>query len=329
MPRIDWVAWTHQTQRLPDMAGAFGGATVTAYPRLRGHPLPPLVRYPVAFVKTLLLLLWRRPDPVVAMGPPIFCQLAAYAATRLTGARLFLDSHPGAFGLQHDPVGRHVQPLHNWLCRHASGVFVTTEDLALRVERAGGRPLLLHEPPPVAHKIVRNFDHDVVVPTVFARDEPIDAVLGAAALLPSVRFAMTGDTTKLSADLLAGVPKNVSFLGFLGHDEFLDALRAARVALVISDEPQSVPRTAYEATFLSIPLVISDHPNTRRYFPHAIHVGNDPDAFARGCELLLHESQAARQGRLDDGRRFAAATWCEQARLAGDALGLELQQPIA
>ena len=94
-------------------------------------------------------LVRRRPRAVLVQNPPIVPGAIAYIYCRLTGARLVLDSHPRGFGLKGSLAGRLFRPLHERFMRHAAATMVASEPLADEVRRAGGRPLVVHEPPPL------------------------------------------------------------------------------------------------------------------------------------------------------------------------------------
>lgn len=272
-----------------DYARTFGGVVAEIYPAvLRGRGLT-LFRYLWSFAATFASVVRIRPQFVVAMNPPIFSPLSAYIGCRLVGAKLIMDSHPGAFGLQGDPVGRWVQPVHRFLCRRAYAVFVTTPSLARCVARHGGRPVVAHEPPPLALRerplqALGGPSYALAV-TVFARDEPIAPLLKAAEQL-RIAMHMTGEEERLGIPGKT-LPENIKLLGFLPFDTYQSTLQQAAVAIVVTDEAESVPRSAYEATFLGIPLVISDTHWNRFYFPGAIHVLHSGDDIARAVHTWL------------------------------------------
>ena len=46
-------------------------------------------------------------------------------------------------------------------------------------------------------------------------------------------------------------------------------------------------RAAYEAVYAGRPLIISDSPERRDLFPHAIHVTNDAASIEQGLRLAV------------------------------------------
>jgi glycosyltransferase involved in cell wall biosynthesis len=65
----------------------------------------------------------------------------------------------------------------------------------------------------------------------------------------------------------------VRLLGYLGLQEYADAVASASVVLTLTTEPSSVMRSAYEAVYARVPLVTTDTPVLRETFPYAVHCG--------------------------------------------------------
>jgi glycosyltransferase involved in cell wall biosynthesis len=89
----------------------------------------------------------------------------------------------------------------------------------------------------------------------------MDAVLGAARLLPDVEIVITGTP---AGDL--AVPANVRLTGFV-DDESYDALLAgADVVLALTTRSLTMQRAGYEAAAHGRPLVASDTEVLREFF---------------------------------------------------------------
>ena len=327
MARADVVciAWAPGDSRPRALASVLGGEAATFFDLgIVWKPLVPL-RYAVSAVRTLLHLARRRPRAVVIQAPPVPAALLVWIYARLARARLVIDSHTAAFALSGARVDQAMLPLLAWLAPRVDGLIVTTEEVADVVRGWGGRPLIVHEPPPdwpsVDAAPCRDGRRQVLVISTFARDEPLDEVLGAAAALPEVAFRVTGDLRKLPAALRARAPANVEWTGYLHGADYRRALAEADAIVTLDERGQSVARSAYEAVYAGRPLVTSDWPHLRRLFPYAVTVKNRADSIARGvCDALDRQAEleaAAPAARAQQLRRWDEQAAALRAALAG------------
>ena len=316
-PAIAFVAWTAMEGRAREIALALGGVWRTFHsPRMTGPRLAPL-RYGVHSVLTAAYLARVRPLAVIVSNPPIFPGLIAYLYGLVARVPVVLDSHPGSFGVKGDRVGALFLPVHRWLVRRVAATMVTTEVWADTVRAWGGRPIVAHDAPPSWHVVPAKPIGDsprVLFVGVFGDDEPFPAVIEAAALTPSIEVRITGDVRKCPAELRAGAPGNVQFVGFLQTEKFRDEVEAADVILSLTTEPTSIMRSAYEAVYARRPLVTTDWPALRATFPYAIHVANGAEAIADGMRRAIAEHEMLRQS-AEAALSLQAQRWEQQLNI--------------
>lgn len=310
-PALAFVAWGIPPGRPSDIAGQLGGEA-----RCLNHPRswPVSIRYLLYTAETLTYLLVRRPRALIVTNPPILLGLLAVGYARVTGATMLLDSHPGGFGAQGDRRSARVQSLHRWVARRATSVLVTTDEWASVVRSWGGVADVTHEAPPAWSVLPvgrLKSPPTVLCVCVFAPDEPVDELLRAAALLPDVRFDITGDTARCPANLLRGAPRNVTFTGFLRGEDYARAIGRSSMVVALTTEPTSVMRAACEAVYAERPLIISDWPALRQAFPHAWAVDNVATSIAAGLRHVLdHYDEFCAAG--PTARALQHATWARQ-----------------
>lgn len=322
-PLVTFVAWGAVAGRSAELAEALGGEAFCLFPPGPRRP-PVLARWALSAVATAAQVLRRRPDVVLVTNPPLPAALVAWAAGRLVGARVALDSHPGGFGAQGDRVAARLQPLHRWLVRRVDCSIVAAPEWRERVEGWGGRALVVHEAPgdwrptPVR----RHQRLQVLYVGRFAPDEPWGAVIEAAAACPGYDVHVTGDPARAGLDP-DRIPPNVRLVGFLDPGAYGDAVRSADVVVSLTTEPGSVMRAACEAVWAERPLVVTDWPAGRDAFPHAVHTANDAAAVAgalrrvdAGFDALAAAAPAARRRQLD--------RWHAQRRALACGLGVEV-----
>lgn len=310
------LAWTKISERQKDLAYQLSGEAKIVYPdRVTDNTA---VRYFLSAVQTIAFLRRSSYRVLIVTAPPIETALIG-AAFRRSGRPLILDSHPGAFGLMGDAHSRRLQLLHRWLWRRAALVLVTTEELAKKVNTAGGHALVFHEPfarwqelnepsvptdePGPVHPI------QVFVPFIFARDEPVSELFSVARRLRDVEFRVTGNPDRLPEDI--AIPKNVTLVGFLEKDQYLREMRASDIVVVLSTERESVMRTAYEAIRLGRPLVVSKTEATLKYFPYALHAENTETSIAAALMAMIEEDPSLnlerRAAAIEASRKVTAA----------------------
>jgi len=123
-------------------------------------------------------------------------------------------------------------------------------------------------------------------------DEPVAAVMAAAAMLPEADLRFTGKPDHLPAALRAGMPKNVILTGFLAYPTFLREMASADVVGVFTTDPHVMSRAAFEAIGLGRPLVLSDSDGLRHRFGRAaLCSSHDPAILARTLRQALDERE--------------------------------------
>jgi glycosyltransferase involved in cell wall biosynthesis len=258
---------------------------------------------------------------VVVTNPPLFPPLLVAVWAAVTRKRFVMDSHPSAFGLKGKAVLAKLQPVHRWLARHAAGVLVTTEELAREVNGWGGNGIVLHEAPVPFPAPTRPDEPVVLFVGIFSSDEPVDVVVDAARRLPHVRFRITGDPARAPKGLVEGSPGNVEYVGYLQSTEFRAAVSSASLVLTLTTEPASVMRSAYEAVYARVPVVMTGTAVLRETFPHAVFCDNTGESIAEAITgaLATYDSLVAAT---DDALALQHTRWEGQLARLRAACGL-------
>lgn len=323
---LAFVAWGAVAGRSVEIAESLGGHAYVLFPPIDDRRPPPAVRYAVGSLLTLAYLVREDPGAVVTTNPPVLLGLIALAWARLRGIPFALDSHPGAFGKLGDRVSARLLPVHRYLVRHADVTLVTAESWVEIVQAWGGRGLVVHEAPGPwgslkrSPREVRNRPRALLV-SRFGRDEPVDAAVAAAALIPEIDLLVTGRLENLAPELAESASPNVSFVGFLPAARYQMLVAEADLVVALTTEPTSVMRSAYEAVYARRPLVISDWPLCRELFPFAVAVANDPASIAEGLRRAVDNLRAL-EDQAENARRLQAARWESQLAALVSVLGL-------
>jgi glycosyltransferase involved in cell wall biosynthesis len=284
LPGALWITW-HLHRRTSGLCAAWSLPLRVIRSGRRG-PL----RWLEQAGQTLVLLHRQRPRILFIQNPSLALTVLAFLARPLFGYYLVIDAHNEGVR-PFDRPGAFVR----WLTRQALGradlTLVTNDALAPDVRAAGGRPLVLPDSLPVPPEVLqatRKADApEVVVIATFRRDEPIDALLAAAAQLPGVRFAVTGDAARFRPNA-AGLPANVRLTGFLPDREYWELLAGADVVCDLTLKPDCLVCGAYEALAVGKPMVLSDNAATRELFGSAaILTSSEPGEIARALRTAL------------------------------------------
>jgi len=286
--RIAFVVWTRFDRHSELLARQLGAEMHFIYCGQQGSVLQAPLRYALQALRTWQTLSRDRPDVVFVQNPPIFAVLVTLVYSRCYGARYFISSHSAAFL---SPKWRWSIGLQRALSRRAAATIVHNR-YQERIIAAWGCPhcvlgFIPGSYPPGEHTTLPAQFNAAVISSA-AEDEPLSVVFKAAASLPEVDFYVTGDSTRLSSQLLANKPGNCRLTGFLSYDRYIGLLRAVDVIVDLTTRDDTLLCGAIEAVSIGKPLVLSDWPILRECFPlGAVHVQNSVEDLLRG----IRESQ--------------------------------------
>jgi glycosyltransferase involved in cell wall biosynthesis len=319
---VAFLAWTERTARADEIAASLGGVSRRFNGRLPNRPSTAALRYLVNTAETLWWLVTRRPRALIVQNPPIVLPLVAWAWGKIARIPVVLDSHPASFGRKDSRVWAFFLPLHRWLARRSAAVLVTVDALAGEVQDWGARSIVIHEAPAAGGGAAAGAPELDAVPSrvlfvgVFASDEPVQAVIDAAALVPNVEIHITGRLTDAPRGAVEAAPPNVRFVGFLEAAAYTRAVAEAGTVMALTTESTSVVRAGYEAVYAGRPLIVSDWPTLRELFPYAVYTGHSAEALATAMGEGV-ERNAELVARAADARGRQLARWEEQRRALG------------
>jgi glycosyltransferase involved in cell wall biosynthesis len=282
------------------------------YLRFRSPPHAPL-KYLLQSVRTLQVLFRDRPEAIHVQNPPFVSALIVHLYCRMAGARFVIEHHSAAFG----SAWRWAGPAQRFIVRRAATNIVTNEHWAGVVRGWGGHGLVMYDPfldLPEGEPYGLGPGFNVAFVGTFAPDEPVDAVVEAARMLPDIHFYVTGDTRKGSAALLAGAPPNVTFTGFLEpNGRYLGLLREVDAVMVLTTRDHTLQLAGCEAISVGKPVITSDWPYLRELFAGgAVFVHPSPESISGGVrevrdrhhELALEIEPFRRAQRQEWGARL-------------------------
>jgi glycosyltransferase involved in cell wall biosynthesis len=290
--------------------------------RWKGAWTAPL-RYMFHGMQTLRLLFQKRPRVVIVQSPPSFAVLFVALYCKMTNSRYVIDAHSDAFqrGIWTCP-----QWLYDRITRGAALSLVTDEFFRSMIEKKGGRVMVLRDPVATTplSPIQRQEQFSVTVVNTFARDEPLEAVLQAAAGLPDVRFSITGKLSRANPDLLRQAPSNAVFTDFLPDEAYYRLLRSSDAVMSLTTRDHTLQCGACEALSLERPIITSAWPLLQEYFCRGtVHVDNTAAGIRQGIESLKQDYNRY-EAEVVELRKMRRQEWQQQtAELADLILGIK------
>lgn len=241
-----YIAWANYQRRAVSMQKYLSFDLFHIAPNAGGF-LSKLMGYVRQSILTLQIVHRSKPDVVWIQLPPNFIVHILVLVRTLTRTRfkIVLDCHNASLRAPWLST-----PLFALACRASDLLIVHNEEVLQQIPPAlvgGHTSIVVLEDPPSSFENetpdlpLENF---VLVPCSFHDDEPIEMVLAAARLLPSVEFRITGSLEKARAKgYLRNPQPNVVFTGFLSEFEFNRLLHSSAVVAGI---------TTYEGIQLSV-----------------------------------------------------------------------------
>jgi glycosyltransferase involved in cell wall biosynthesis len=289
-----WSAYNSRSQSLSDKLGA--EAVFIGTSKRTSWAFANALSYPGKMLANAWIAISRRPTTIIVSNTQWVITLTNLILSRILKARLLLDSHSSAF--DHTFI-KYPRFLSMYFARKAALSFVTNETHAGMLAAYGARALVVTDIPfedqmqrPADYPVEKGFT--VCFICTFTYDEPIAAVMGAAELLPEVRFYVTGNSRKMPSDVV--VPPNVTLTGFLTREDYLRLLNSVGAIMTLTTRQDTMQRGGSEAISVAKPLITSNTPMLRNYFRKgAVFVDPNPSSIARGIEEVRGATTALRQ----------------------------------
>jgi glycosyltransferase involved in cell wall biosynthesis len=259
------IAWAPHSRRSDMFAKELGGKLYCVhYLKFQSPPYAPF-KYILQTIRTLQLLFRDRPRFVHVQNPPFVCGLVVYLFSCIFGAQFVLDHHSAAFA----STWNWALFIQKFLARRAVTNIVTNQYWADIVHAWGAHALIMVDPfldLPSGETFSVKPGFNVAFIGTYAPDEPLNAVLSAAAQLPEINIYITGDTKRVSRSFLENLPPNVTCTGFLPDGQYIGLLRAVDAIMVLTTRNYTLQLGGCEAVSIGKPLITSDWPYLRQTF---------------------------------------------------------------
>ena len=296
--RAVFISWAPHNSRSDNIAREFGARSCMVYDeRFGSRPSTIVLKYLSQALETWRVLRKEQAEVAFVMTPPLFAGLALWVYSWFRPLQYVVDVHTAALLM---PRWKRFQWLQRFVCRKAATTLVTNDHLAALVQAGGGHTTIVRDVPvryPCSDRFADKSAFTVAVICSFNYDEPIEHILKAAVELPEVRFLFSGDPTPLAAELRDNLPPNVRLTGFLDAADYGSLLTHADAVMSLTTRDHTMLRGAYEAIYLSTPVIVSDWGLLRQAFDEgAVHVDNSALSIASGVRRIQAAPETYRQG---------------------------------
>ena len=290
-----WISWETQRRSI-ELAKKFGC-------KLFIFDWDDILRYPIALIGTLFILVRKRPKLLFVQNPSMFLSALACIYGMLTSAFVIVDRHT-TFRLNKPHSGSFniwlFMRLHYFTLKWADLTIVTNDFLADLVRKAEGRAFVLPDSLPEikpCKKVELAKSRNLLMISSFGLDEPIYEVIEAIAGFENedVCLYISGNYKKLDAKLPEKSPENVKFTGFLPDQDFIDLLFSVDAAMALTKSDYCMLCGCYEAISAEKPLITSKKKVLTDYFTNAIFVDSTVDDLRGGIQYLFEKIDMHRE----------------------------------
>ncbi|MEO0072661.1 MAG: glycosyltransferase [candidate division WOR-3 bacterium] len=287
MKQVVFIAWQAAT-RSQNLAQILKTPLVDG--KLSTNKFIRLFQYKFLMLFTLFYLCHKTPQVVFVQLPPFYALLPCLIYKALFKRKLICDCHSGIFLPKN-----FYQKIYFMVCRkllaRTTLIIIHNEDILDLIPELTSKVFVLEDP--IVYQPapkVNNPRLKVVIISGGGKDEPIDELLKAASQLTSIDFYLTGrhDRRKIKQP-----PGNFFVTGYLPQSKYKALLLSADLIIALSTRDRTVLCGAYEAVALTKPLVTSNTPTLKKYFPKgAVFTENNYLAIAQAIiDVQKHLSQ--------------------------------------
>ncbi len=228
--------------------------------------------YIVKVVITLLYLLNKKPETVIAVSPPSICPVFLFFYSKVFSTNFIIDAHNGAFLNPWISI-----PLYKKAMESSKVALVHNDELCNDLKDKYSRIKFFSLPDPLVdfnYEANINPSQDVyfLVIITFAPDDPvIELFEGIKKYLNNfdteIKFYITGDYShnKKLFNAYSSV-EGITFLGFIPNDEYEKLLLNAYGVMTFSTRKMVQQCAVVEAISAEVPIISSDNGTNRRIF---------------------------------------------------------------
>jgi len=256
-------------------------------------------RYLKCIASTFRILYKHRSSIIFVQNPSMVLAALACIFKKITRSVVVVDRHTTfRLGKSAEISLEYLvfKVFNRFTLQNADLTIVTNEELAKIVKNNKGNPFILPDKLPT---IIRRREikliakHNILLIASFAQDEPIIAAIEAMSKLKKyckheVTLYVSGNYKKLPESVIADVPDNIVFTGYLNDSDFENMLHAVDAIMVLTTAESCMLCGCYEAVAASKPLITSNKKVLKKYFSGCVFVENTSSGICDGIIQLFN-----------------------------------------
>lgn len=231
-----------------------------------------IVRHFWLSLKTLSLLVQKRPPILFVQNPSLVLTLFSVLVRPIFKFKLIVDAHNE--GVQpYLNNSKMIKKVTDFVLKKADITIVTNSNLAKYVKTKKGCPVILPDRVPTAEHhesmpmIELSDKFNLLFICTFAPDEPYIEVFEAASKLQDdVTIYVTGNYKKISDELLKNHSENLIFLGFVSESDYWSYMKSVDAVIDLTKMDDCLVCGAYESVSVNQPLITSHFDALKEYF---------------------------------------------------------------
>jgi len=282
-----WIAW-EEHRRTKELASHYGVMTF-----ILTSKLPRLIKHPLLIIKTVNILIRKKPDLVFIQNPSIILAVVCCILKPCMGFKLVSDLHNAAV-VPEKIWQKLLYFLYRYVHKKSDINIVTNRKLKEKLGVNSLNSVVLPDKLPyfkqkyVRPDIVKDIPEYFVSICTFGIDEPFDQIIESARMIDkNIKIIVTGNFNRCPLPIRSKKPDNVLLSGFLPEESYINLLYFSKGIIDLTKRDDCLVCGAYEAVALEKPLILSSTTALKEYFNNGVEFcSNDKYSISEAIKII-------------------------------------------
>ncbi len=319
-----WITWERQRRNLELCKALF-----CEYNEFNHDNKNIFIRYVLCMSQTIKLISKAKPCVVFGQNPSVLLVLVLALLKKIFGYLLIVDAHnAGIYPLEgkYSFANKSMMRINSL----ADLVLVTNEKLRSELEESGCNVFVLPDKVPlVTSSSKKRLEGKINILLIcnFHDDEPyLEAFEAMRGTTGDFILYVSGNYSRLAAEVVASLPENVKLIGFVPEQEYEAMLCSVDAVMDLTTRENCLLCGAYEAVGAEKPMLLSRKKALQEYFSKGVvYVDNTAEGIIDGLQKLKRDYPALAQEIVSLKKELEmewAATLKKLERRVNDLMGI-------